>query len=79
MNAEVLQTAVKAVQIYAETHPRPSQVTQVQAAEMLNVSGSTVSRLVRTGRLKLNKSGMIPVTGNVNRALKLLSATFVVI
>lgn len=62
MNAEVLQTAVKAVQIYAEMHPRPAQVTQVQAAEMLNVSGSTVSRLVRTGRLKLNKSGMIPIT-----------------
>ena len=32
MNQEALNIAVKAVQIYAEHHPRPSQVTQQQAA-----------------------------------------------
>ncbi len=35
MNQEALNIAVKAVQIYAEKHPRPHQITQVQAASML--------------------------------------------
>lgn len=29
-----LEIAIKAVQLYAETHPRPSHVTQTQAAEI---------------------------------------------
>ena len=49
MNQEALNIAVKAVQIYAEKHPRPHQVTQIQAASMLNVSESTISRMVKTG------------------------------
>jgi len=40
-----LQIAAKAVQIYAETHPRPTHVTQVQAAEMLNLSRYTVREI----------------------------------
>ena len=39
MNA--LETAVKAVEIYAGRHPRPSHVTQRQAAEMLGRSEPT--------------------------------------
>ena len=62
MNQEALNIAVKAVQIYAERHPRPHHVTQVQAASMLNVSESTVSRMVKTGRLRLNRFGMINIT-----------------
>lgn len=62
MNQEALNIAVKAVQIYAEKHPRPHQITQVQAASMLNVSESTVSRMVKTGRLRLNRFGMINIT-----------------
>ena len=58
MNQEALNIAVKAVQIYAEKHPRPHQITQVQAASMLNVSESTVSRMVKTGRLRLNRFGL---------------------
>lgn len=46
---ETVEIAVKAVQIYAETHPRPSQVTQDQAAEMVGVSPATISRMVKAG------------------------------
>ena len=51
-----------AVQRAIEARPRPSSVTQRQAAEMLSVSQATVSRLVRTGKLKLNGVGQIPVS-----------------
>lgn len=57
-----LEIAVKAVRLYAESHPRPSQVTQTQAAEMLGLSRPTVSRLVKSGQLKLNRCGMIPMS-----------------
>lgn len=46
MNEE-LATAIKAVEIYAARHPRPPHVTQKQAAEMLNVSRPTLSRMVK--------------------------------
>lgn len=61
MEANILEIATKAVQIYAETHPRPSSVTQKQAAEMLNVSAPTLGRIVKTGRLRLNALGRIPI------------------
>jgi excisionase family DNA binding protein len=63
-----VEIAVKAVQIYAETHPRPSQVTQDQAAEMVGVSPATISRMVKAGVLKLNKFGRIPVS-EIDRAI----------
>lgn len=63
-----LEIAIKAVQTYAETHPRPSQVTQDQAAEMVGVSPATISRMVRAGTLKLNKFGRIPVS-EIDRAI----------
>jgi hypothetical protein len=56
-----IQTAVRAIQLYAERHPRPPQVNQKQAAEMLGVSTRTVHNLIKAGVLKLNKCGMIPV------------------
>lgn len=56
-----LQIALKAVQMFAETHPRPTHVTQTQAAEMLNLSRDTIRKLTRTGTLKLNAFGMIPI------------------
>lgn len=65
---DMLQAAFLAVRLYAETHPRPSQVTQVQAAEMLGVSAPTVSRLIRAGTMRLNRTGQIPVT-EVDRCL----------
>lgn len=56
-----LQIAAAAVRLYAETHPRPSQITQAQAAEMAEVSPATICRMVREGKLKLNEFGRIPI------------------
>ena len=63
-----VEIALKAVQMYAETHPRPSQVTQDQAAEMVGVSPATISRMVKAGVIKLNKFGRIPVS-EIDRAI----------
>lgn len=65
----LIECAAKAVQIYAEQHPRPSQVTMVQAAQMLGLSAQTISKMVRQGRLPLNGLGMIPIT-EIDRALR---------
>lgn len=54
--------AVRAVQIYAEMHPRPPHVTQKQAGEMLRLSAPTIGRLVKAGILRLNSAGQIPVS-----------------
>jgi predicted DNA-binding protein (UPF0251 family) len=56
-----LRVALRAVQLYAETHPRPTQVTQTQAAEMLGVSTRTVRNYIRSGRMKLNGCGLLPI------------------
>ncbi|WP_454844937.1 DNA-binding protein [Ralstonia thomasii] len=53
--------AQRAVQLYAERHPRPRHVTMTQAAEMLELSQPTVRKLLRAGKLKLNGCGLIPV------------------
>lgn len=55
------RAAFRAVQLYAETHPRPTQVTQTQAAEILGVSTRTVRNYIRSGRLKLNRCGQLPI------------------
>jgi excisionase family DNA binding protein len=55
------RVARRAVQLYAETHPRPTQVTQRQAAEMLGVSTRTVRNYIRAGKLKLNRAGNLPI------------------
>lgn len=57
-----LQIATKAVQLYAETHPRPIDVTQKQAAQMLNRSEPTIKKLIEAGTIKLNIDGRIPIT-----------------
>jgi excisionase family DNA binding protein len=56
-----IQIARRAVQLYAEQHPRPPHVTIIQAAEMLGLSRHTVSKMVKTGQIKLNKCGLIPI------------------
>lgn len=56
-----LEIATRAVQRYAEQHPRPTQVNQKQAAEMLGVSARTVHNMLKAGLLRLNKCGMIPI------------------
>ena len=60
--ADALRIAKHAVRLYAETHPRPTQVNQIQAAEMLGLSRVTIGKMVRTGKLRLNGCGMIPIT-----------------
>lgn len=63
-----LQIAVKAISLYAETHPRPPHVTQEQAAPMLRCGISKVRKLIKSGVLRLNQCGQIPVT-EIDRAL----------
>ncbi len=63
-----LDIALRAVRLYAEMHPRPSQVTQEQAAEMAHVSRATISRMIKAGNLKLNEFGRIPIA-EFDRAL----------
>ena len=64
-----LSIALQAVQLYAETHPRPYHVTQKQAAEMLQLSEPTIGKLVRSGALRLDKTGRIPIT-EIDNALR---------
>ena len=66
--SELETVALRAVQLYAESHPRPSQVTQHQAAEMAGVSRTKIHRMVKAGILTLNKFGRIP-TAEVDRAI----------
>ena len=67
-NHDPIDIAIAAMRLYAETHPRPPHVTQAQAAEMLGLSAPTVRRLVRSGVLRLNRAGMIPI-GEIDRAV----------
>ena len=53
--------ALKALELYAARHPRPTQVNQKQAAEMLGLSARTVHNMLKAGTLRLNRCGMIPV------------------
>ncbi|WP_063550847.1 hypothetical protein [Burkholderia territorii] len=66
--ADALRIAMRAVRLYAESHPRPTQVYQSQAAEMLGLSRVTIGKMVRQGTLRLNKCGMIPIE-QIDRAL----------
>lgn len=61
LNAIADRAAMRAVQLYAETHPRPTQVSQAQAAEMLGVHPKTVRNYIIAGKLKLNGCGQIPI------------------
>lgn len=62
--------AAKAVELYAMRSPRPSHVTQQQAAEMLGLHRSTIRRHIESGRLRLNRCGLIP-TEQVDALIRL--------
>lgn len=64
----MIACAAKGAQFYAEQHPRPSQVNAVQAAEMLGCSPQKVRKMIKDGRLALNKLGLVPVS-EIDRAL----------
>lgn len=53
--------AARAVELYALKHPRPTQVTQTQAAEILGVAPRTVRRYIAAGKLRLNDCGLLPI------------------
>ncbi|WP_257130102.1 helix-turn-helix domain-containing protein [Burkholderia sp. RF4-BP95] len=59
--ARELRIALRAVELYADRHPRPAQVNQKQAAEMLGVSARTVHNMIKFGTLRLNRCGLIPI------------------
>lgn len=65
---DLVMAAELAVRRYAESHPRPAQVTQTQAAEMLGLSRPTIAKMLRAGTLRLNKFGLIPIS-EIDRAL----------
>lgn len=55
-------TAKKVVNMIGkDAQMRPLHVNQIQAAEMLKMSPSTISRMVKAGSIRLNKCGMIPI------------------
>jgi len=66
--AAVMRVVVKAIELYVARHPRPSQVTQEQAAEMVGVSRATINRMIKAGVLTLNKFGKVPVE-EIDKAL----------
>lgn len=63
-----VEIAALAVRAYAETHPRPVQVTLRQAAQMLCLSEPTVRKMILSGKLKRNAIGLIP-TSEIDRVL----------
>ena len=56
-----LDIALRAVQLYAETHPRPTHVTIGQAAQMLGIGRWKATQLVKAGVLRINACGLVPV------------------
>ena len=60
--------ALRAVRIYAAEHPRPTQVNAIQAGEMLSLSPQTMRKMIKDGRLPVNKCGLIPIV-EVDRCL----------
>lgn len=61
MTIDYIEIALTTLQLFVETHPRPTQVTQRQAAEMLGVHRNTVRALLKRGVLQLNACGLIPI------------------
>lgn len=66
----LIECAKKGAQFYAEQHPRPTQVNMTQAAEMLYLSPQTVRKMVRNGRIALNKLGLVPIS-EIDRVLSI--------
>lgn len=58
---QVARIVARGVRLYAETHPRPTQVTRLQAAEILHVDPKTVYNYIRAGKLKLNRAGFLAI------------------
>lgn len=59
--SEIDEVIERAVDRALAKRPRPTQVTQAQAAEMLGLHRHTVAKLIAAGSLRLNRCGMIPI------------------
>ena len=59
---DLIELAIKAVQIYAERHPRPTHVNQQQAADMIGKSTPTIRKMIRSGDIATNRLGLIPMS-----------------
>ena len=73
LDAIITATARKAVgeaiaRMPRAESPRPLQVTQGQAAEILRISRATVSKMIKSGSFTLNACGMIPIS-QIDKAL----------
>lgn len=68
INKREIDIAIAAIRMYAESHPRPASVTQDNAAQMLYVSRATISRMIKSGELRRNKAGRIPIS-EIDRVL----------
>jgi len=66
----LIECARRGTEIYAEQHPLPAQVSQVQAGQMLGLSAQKIGKMVKDGHLALNGLGMIPIS-EIDRALRL--------
>ncbi|WP_244105434.1 helix-turn-helix domain-containing protein [Burkholderia cepacia] len=58
---QILNIARRAVHLFEQQAVRPVHVTQAEAADMLGLSRATLGKLVRTGELRLNGCGRIPI------------------
>jgi hypothetical protein len=58
---QLARVAARAVRLYAETHPRPTQVSTRQAAEILGVAPRTVRRYILAGKMRLNGAGYLAI------------------
>lgn len=66
---DIRKIIAETVKYYASAHPRPTQVSQRQAAEMLGISHPTLTKRIAAGQIKLNKNGLISIT-EVDRMLE---------
>ena len=70
---QLFDIALRSIELFAAKHPCPSQVNAVQAAEMLSVHAQTVRKMIKDGRLPINKCGLIPIV-EIDRAIAIKSA-----
>lgn len=56
---EAVQEAMR--KLPSRDKPRPPHVNQAQAADMLDMSTTTLRKLIKAGELSLNRCGMIPI------------------